>query len=613
MRPTVALVALLCAAVAPAQDTGKPSPAPFVPGAARGFNLLLVTLDTTRADRIGAYGARGAHTNSIDKLAREGVRFETVVTPAPITLPAHTSLMTCLEPGGHGVRHNGDRLAKDRAFPTLAETLRSSGYDTAAFVSAFVLDRRFGLDQGFDHYDDKVDPAPGGFPSGTLERSASDTIDAASIWLARRRAADRPFFAWVHLFDPHAPYRPPEPFRTTLAGRAYEGEIATADAELGRLLALLEAKQLSKRTLVVVTADHGEGLGEHGEDTHAFFLYDSTLRVPLILWSEGLSSAGIVVRDRVGSLVDLPPTLLTLLGRGVPTGCDGLDLLGTVAPTRQVYAESLSPFLDFGWAPLSALRDLRHKVIHAPRPELYDLQTDPAELSDLAEAKSKVATLRSWLDRLTARAGADGSLVERRPNANPEEMAALAALGYVGSGSPPPQAGTELADPKDRIRVVTALVQANGLAEEGRLEQALRLLRETMIATGPDRSTLWALTKVLLRLGREVDAEKALRELEAGSPTADQLLVLAQILARDAERRDEAQTLLDRAFGLDPTHGGIAIAQGDLAAAAGDTERAAQLYRSAQEIDPYRARSLAAARLQALGEGRVVLAEPLTR
>jgi len=370
----------------PGPAFARPGPILAVPpGAAAGFNILLVTLDTTRADRIGCYGYRRAATPILDRLAASGVRFAEALTAAPETLPAHATLLTGLLPPHHGVRINTEgRLGS--LHQTLAEVARGRGYQTAAFVSAFVLDARFGLDQGFDHYDDRVDATRGtAFAAGTNERRAGATTDAALAWLRSRDRA-RPFLLWVHYFDAHAPYDPPEPFASRFAGSLYDGEIAYMDAQLGRLLDGVDAAGPRDKTVVIVVGDHGESLGEHYERTHSVFLYRSTVRVPLVFSNPRLFPKPAVVDGAVVSLADVAPTLLDLLGVEDPPDRDGVSLLATKAdPRRGVYVESLVPWLDFGWAPLFGLRTLRESYVLAPRPECYDLRTDPEERRNLIQ------------------------------------------------------------------------------------------------------------------------------------------------------------------------------------------------------------------------------------
>jgi arylsulfatase A-like enzyme len=568
-------------------------------GAARGSSLLLVTLDTTRADRLGAYGAVASETPAFDALARSGWLFERAFTVAPVTLPAHVSMLTGLYPPSHGVRHNAEfRLAE--GLPTLAEQLRGAGYATAAFVSSFVLDARYGLDRGFDVYDDEF-AGPGGsvFPSALLERRGSATVAAAIEWL-RRQPAQRPVFLWVHLFDAHAPYEPPEPWRSRWSSRPYEGEIAAADAALGRLLAAIE----SRASVVVVAGDHGEGLGDHRERTHGIFLYDETTRVPLVV---RLPPTAKAAPQRVGglvSLVDLAPSLLHLLGVPDRARRDGRNWFAPAAaspdPEPAVYLEALMPWIDYGWAPLTALRGRDVKLIRAPRPEFYDLAADPGERRDLAADPTKRREMARWASRLAefgdpmkslAAGGSGGTSL------GASEREALQALGYLG-GAGPGAAGAP-ADPKDRIDVANALLEAHAAMQGGRLEAALAILVALERQEPRDRSVLQSLGKVYLRLGRPRDAERVLLAFTAVRPKADVSLLLGQI-ALAGGRIDECRRRLDEAERLEPEHGGIQIARGDLAARLGRRSEAEAYYRRAAAIDPGRAAGTAAARLEAI-------------
>ncbi|HET8644195.1 MAG TPA: sulfatase, partial [Vicinamibacteria bacterium] len=376
MRKGIAGAVVVAAAIAGgARAAGPPPP-----------NLLLVTIDTLRADRVGAYGYAGAATPVMDRLAREGVRVADAVVQVPQTRPSHASLFTGRQPYEHGLRDNySPPLAAGT--PTLASLLRARGYDTAGFVGAYPVSRPSGLDQGFATFDDPF----GAFQATTtreprVERTAREVVDRALEWLDRPRTA--PFLAWVHLFDPHAPYAPPAPFKARFAARPYDGEVAYADAQLGRLVSWLDRSGARGRTLVVVTSDHGEGLGEHGEDEHMLFVYDATLRVPLILSQPGALPGGKVVAGQFRS-VDLLPTVLELLGLAAPatSGASRAEQVraGTRIPDNESYAESLYGSLHFGWAPLRALRAEGWKYIDAPRAELYRVSEDPGELRNLLE------------------------------------------------------------------------------------------------------------------------------------------------------------------------------------------------------------------------------------
>jgi choline-sulfatase len=359
------------------------------------LNLLLVTLDTVRSDHLGCYGDAAAETPHLDALARQGLRFARATSPVPLTLPSHTTILTGLLPPHHGTRNNGTApLAA--GIPTLATVLAGAGYRNAAFVAAFVLDHRFGLNRGFAVYDDEIERPADASWLLEAQRPGDQVVDRALGWLA---AADpRPFFLWVHLYDAHAPYNPPSPYRERHPGRPYDGAIAFDDAQVGRLLAALASRGLDDRTVVAIAADHGESLGEHGELTHGLLLYEPVLSVPLLLRAPGLAARRV---DTPVSLVDLAPSLAGLLRQPLPPppggALDGRDLsaallAGREPPPSELYAETRYPEV-FGWSPLFALRRRELKYIAAPRPELYDLHSDPHETRNLAPSQDGTAAL----------------------------------------------------------------------------------------------------------------------------------------------------------------------------------------------------------------------------
>jgi arylsulfatase A-like enzyme len=409
--------------------------------------LVIVTLDTTRADRLPAYGFASVATPALDRLAREGVVFDQTVSVAPLTLTAHTSLFTGLYPPHHGVRDNADRpLSSDRS--TLAKMLHARGFRTAAFVGSRVLAPDRGLAQGFDVYSDgSVDSGRG---LGKLRRPANEVVDQAVAWLDAGGSA--PFFLWVHLYDAHAPQTLPDDYRRVYGGDLYAGAIAFADTQLGRLIAALDRTHGLDRIVTVVAADHGESLGDHGEAEHGIFLYESVLHVPLIVRAPGFTPRRVA---GLTSLVDVVPTVRDLFGMATVPG-DGVSLVPALrgradVPERSVYAESLYA-LRFGWSPLRVLRDGRFKLIDAPRPELYDLDTDPFEEHDLsAERQALVAAMRAGLKGLAGDVDASGP---RAADVSPEVRARLAALGYTsGMLESTPMTGQ---DPKDYIQIFNA-------------------------------------------------------------------------------------------------------------------------------------------------------------
>lgn len=588
----LAAAAALVLACACSRGTGSPG----APSAAR--NLVLITVDTLRADRVGAYGHAAARTPTFDALAARGTRFQRAFAPAPITLTSHASLLTGRYPPGHGGRHNG--MAVSRDVPLLAEALARAGFATAAFVGAFPLDRRFGLDRGFETYGDRM-PRLGGRQAH--ERAGRDVVDEALSWLERRRA--QRFFLWLHLFEPHAPYaEAPGAAAARPVALRYDDEIAEADRQAGRLLGALGAD--SSSTLVVATSDHGEAFGEHGEIAHSVFIYDTTLRVPLVIAGPGVGAHTV---EAPVSLVDVAPTVMRLLGLG-SFDADGIDLgaalRGGTLAARTLYAESYAPLLDFGWSPLRSVREGGWKYIEAPRPELYRTVQDPHETRDMAAAEpARAAELRQRVERYPPLA-ADAA---RGPDA--EAAQRLQALGYVGAGRR--ERGGPGADPKDRRELAAAIAHVmSGELRGAELEQALRriltadrgnpqahlrlgfALQETgrctealshfsaAIAAGvPGADPYLGLAGCQTAAGDFAGAEKALRtatQLEPGNPVVAANL---GIVLSDSGRPADGVAPLERALAMDPD---FHQARFNLAIALARTGRKADARREAAEL-----------------------------
>jgi arylsulfatase A-like enzyme len=423
----------------------------------------VVTLDTLRADRLGCYGFRDVATPHLDAIAAEGVLFEQAAATAPMTLPSHASIFTGLIPPHHGVRDNGGFFLEEETV-TLAELLQEAGWATGAFIGAWVLDGRWGLDQGFDHYSDRFDLSKYKVVNlGTVQKTGDEVMDLALEWLDTIRSEK--FFAWVHLYDPHTPYEPPEPFADRYPGQPYLGEIAYTDEVVGRLVEWLRDSGLWDRTILVLVGDHGESLREHGEATHTFFIYDATQHVPLIIhtpWGDrGRSGAQV-------STVDLLPTILDLLGLPPLEGADGRSLARLVLhPEAEspglAYAETYFPRFHYRWQHLRSVRDGTWKFIEAPTPELYDLREDPGETMNLYEDRQDVA--EALRNRLLRMAGDGTQAVPDNASLDPETLQRLAALGYVGGGAPVDPAAV-LPDPKDKIGLFARLGEAKALARE---------------------------------------------------------------------------------------------------------------------------------------------------
>jgi len=429
---------------------------PARPGALAGSNLLLVTLDTTRSDRIHLYGNAAIRTPTLDRLAREGAVFSDAIAVAPSTMPAHASILTGEYPEQHGAHLNAATDLSDGNL-TLAEILTRHGFQTAAFVSSFVLDKRFGLAQGFATYDDRMTQTPLTFSEP--QRSAEETTTSALTWLSQ---AKQPFFAWIHYMDPHAEYSPPGEFRREYAANPYDGEIAYVDQQLGRLLDGIDPAVLS-HTIIIVLADHGEGLGHHGEATHGILLHEAALRVPLIFKLPAPAEGGLLI-ERTVSQVDIVPTVLSLLGIALPDGLAGLALTEPPPADRALFAETRYGLAAYGLAPLRAVYQSGLKYVDGPSPELYDRVHDPLESHNLYSLESEpAAQLRAMLE---ARSEPDlYSTADSSREVSPAERAKLQALGYVTGDAVGNLARERRLDPVKMLPVlneITLLVTARG-------------------------------------------------------------------------------------------------------------------------------------------------------
>ncbi|RMH04414.1 MAG: hypothetical protein D6702_03245 [Planctomycetota bacterium] len=553
-------------------------------GPAAGIdNLLLVTFDTTRADHLGAYGHAGAATPNLDRLAAEGVRFETCVAVAPITLPAHASILTGLLPIHHGARHNGTHALPEDV-PTLAATLSAAGFDTAAVVSAVVLDSRYGLDRGFRHYDDDLSAGSTAMVGMLRETDAADTTERALRWLRRPRPGR--WFLWVHYFDPHSDYAPPPEFAARCPDSPYDGEIAYADDGLGRLLDELRRSDRLDRTLVVVTADHGESLGEHGESTHGLFLYDATTRVPLILRHPALPAGRCL--GGVVSQVDLVPTVLELLGLPAPGGLDGRSLVGAiragrVPERRYAWSESSSPFFQHGWAELRALRSATARYVEAPRPEFYDLTADPGEEHDLLPAAGdRAAPFRAALAALVASGVRDSRLAPA--DAGGGGLEELAGLGYVFTEDAGGGVEGERADPKDKVEEWRLIQRAFVLVGEKKWVEAEAALRELVAASPGSLIARRHLATALRALGRPREALGELRRCLALPGVNAEILLDLAVLERELGEKEWRQRV-DQAAALEPRDPTPWARLGDWQAEDGDETAARASYRRALALD----------------------------
>ncbi len=558
-------------------------------------NLLVVTLDTLRADRVGSYGYAAARTPRLDALAARGLRFARAATVVPLTLPAHSSLMTGTFPARHAVLDNGGYYL-DQEHETLAEVLKPRGFRTGGFISAFVLDSRWGIEQGFDRYFDDFDLRQFETQAGmdAIQRPGNETVDEALRWLGAER--ERPFFLWVHLYDPHTPYAAPREhaasFPRTLQG-AYDAEIAFTDFQLGRLVDALEADGRLGRTVIAVLGDHGEMLGEHGEQTHGFFVYDAAVRIPLVVAAPGLAAR--TVEDQV-RIVDVMPTLLELLEVPSPRAVQGTSLLPLARGERlnlMALSESWFPRFHYGWSELQAIQDERFKLIRAPRRELYDLARDPLETSDLAAAEpGRVATLERALEEMIAATGGGGT--PKVPDAVDSETAErLEALGYIGgSVSARHLEERPRGDPKDKIQLYNLLKQASTASAQGRPDEAIAKARQALAEDPEILEGHMLLGNFFTKAGRSAEAITAYKRALALDPEHQETTFRLALAYKEQGRLDDARTGFERARSFDPRNGRVLWQLADVEMSAGRLDQAEAILKDALSREVERERFL---------------------
>lgn len=550
--------------------------------AGQELNLLVVTIDTLRPDRLSCYGSKHLRTPRIDGLAAKGVLFERAFAHNPETLPSHANIFLGLTSLAHGVSENSKSVVAPE-FQTLAELLRSRGYATAAFVSAFPLDSRFGLDQGFEVYDDRF-PARARPGLRVSERPAEKTVSAALAWLADRKG---PWFCWVHLWDPHDPYAPPEPFLTRFRDDPYSGEVAYVDAQLEPLFTELDRRQLASKTLVVLTADHGESLGDHGEQFHGYFAYNSTIWVPLIVSAPGIKPAR--VKDDV-SHVDIFPTVCDLLGLEKPAGLQGSSLLpllrGRTRPARPIYFESLEAYLNRGWAPLRGFIENGRKFIESPIPELYDLAGDFAEEKNLAPAAALPALRKRLKDIMDLGASPLASRAARK-TADRETVERLRSLGYAASRV------TQLKSsygPEDDLKTLLPLEHKVGVADQlrtqGRVAESVRLLEDVIKERKDFIKAYEQLYEIYRSRGLQDDALRVYERGYAANPTNYVMVSEYGVALVTSGKYRQGIEVLEKALGLFDGDARVwnflALAHGNL----GELEKARQSFAAALALTP---------------------------
>jgi len=471
--------------------------------------VILISIDTLRADHLPAYGYKSVDTPAIDAFRRDAILFENAYSHVPMTLPSHVALLTGLLPPGNGVRNNLGYTLDAHAHPAVSNLLAQNGYATGAAVSAYVLRGPTGLASCFQTYDDVI-PARAGVAVGDLSRPGNETIAIAQQWIAAHRA--QPFFYFVHLFEPHTPYEPIEPFKSRYPS-AYDGEIATADSYVGAFFDWLKQQKIYDDALIVVLSDHGEGLGDHGEQEHGVLLYRETLHVPLLIKLPHSQNAGATVREPV-QLIDVAPTLLAAAGMAVPKSMTGASLFGTVPPARSIYSETFLPRIHLGWSELRSLVNDRFHYVDAPRPELYDIVTDPAEKTSVVDQQRRAFTqLRAEMQPYRTAAAAPSKV-------DPEEAARLAALGYIGSVRTQNAAGP-LPNPVDHISELERMKDGTRLEASNDVGGALKVY-QSLTAANPRFTDAWL---------REAAAYEALGDFPKAIDTYKHAIEVAPELA----------------------------------------------------------------------------------
>ncbi|HSA95538.1 MAG TPA: sulfatase-like hydrolase/transferase, partial [Acidobacteriota bacterium] len=543
-------------------------------------NILLVTVDTLRADHLGCYGDANIRTPAIDALAARGVLFTRAFAHTPSTLPSHTNILLGLTPNAHGIHDNSNFIVRDD-FLTLAEWLKGRGYQTGAFVGAFPLDSRFGLTQGFDVYDDNYG-SQGPTDMVFIERKADVVVGKALEWLKGRTG---PWFLWVHLFDPHQPYEPPDPFRSQYPDQPYDGEIAYTDASLAKLFAYLKDGGLEGRTAVVFTADHGESLGEHGESTHGYFAYNATLHVPLILAFPGVKPGRVEANS---SHVDIFPTLCGLVGEKEPPGLQGRSLLplirGRNLPEKPIYFEALTAYYNRSWAPLRGFIRGPDKFMETPIPEVYDLANDFAEVNNLAGRVDLAPFRKAFAELVRAESS---PLAEKAGQAMDRTTAEkLRSLGYLASPQKPTKKDfTAQDDLKTLYPYHNKWQKATAAYHAGRPEEGIALLREIIAERKDFHLAYTYLANFLQEQKRPAEAEAVLREALKNNPDSFRIMTALGIIMIDNRRYDEAIDLLQKsltAIDFDPeTWNYLGVAYWNT----GRFDEASQAYERALSLD----------------------------
>lgn len=519
------------------------------------LNVLVIVIDTLRADHLGCYGYGAIETPNIDALAQEGVRFNQVASAIPLTLPSHCSIFTGTYPLFHLVRDNGGYYL-DEDYITLPEMLKVRNYKTAAFISAYVLDSKWGLDQGFDYYFDEFDLTKYKKVSlSSVQRPGGEVQREAIEWLEKNK--ENKFFAWIHYYDPHSPYTPPPPFDKKYEGRPYDGEIAYIDFLIGRLMDYLQQEKLLEKTLLVFTSDHGEGLGEHKEILHGNFIYDTTVRVPLIIRFPDKEIQDKVISTQV-RLIDIVPTILDYLGIEFSEEIQGVSLLPLIKGNSEdlpAYSETYYPRIHFGWSELISIRKNGYKYIDAPKPELYDLRADPSELNNLYLQKKDIAEqLKSELNQIIERDSTKAGKKAAKRELDQETRQKLRALGYLGSTTEAnlEKRGTHLADPKDKIDVIKLMTEAEKMDDEEKYDEAIVILENLLTLDSNIVDAHLMLGNMYSKKERYEDAIGEFNKAIEINPDYDAPRINMAMAYKQLDKYDEAIALLKEVHAREP-------------------------------------------------------------
>ncbi len=557
------------------------------------MNIILFTIDTLRADHLECYGYGGVKTPNINRLAQEGILFKYNIVQTPLTLPSHSSIMTGTHPLFHGIRDNGGFYLDENQI-TLAEEMKNKGYSTSAFVAAFVLDSRWGLDQGFDYYYDNFDLTKYKKVSlDSVQRRGDEVLAEAYKWL--KKNSQGKFFSWIHLYDPHTPYEPPEPYLTQYKHYnygLYDGEIAYVDQLIGEFLSFMEENRLLEKTLIIFTGDHGESLGEHKESAHGFFIYDAAVRVPLIIRFPEKKLSSLMIENRVRS-IDIMPTILNLVGEEIPGNVQGKSLLSLILGEETndepgAYSETYWPNYHYGWSELKSLSKDRYKFIDAPKPELYDLFEDPGEKNNLVNKKASLGhQMKRELDELIEKYSAEG-IVEKGPQTlDNDSLVKLQALGYIGSfRSSSKKEGEKLADPKDKIELYNEIKLAQFLVTSEEMDKAENKIKDVL---NKDPSVLEARYILGNIYAKQMEYDKAIEEFKkalAVEPEYNEAIFGMAIAYMKKGEIEEAIIGFKRCMELDPKDTKPLLHLADIYLDEGELDEALSYLKSGIEINP---------------------------